>query len=94
LISRPATNAILALTFAQYSFAAFFPHGCIIPPLAVQLMAAIAILILTWLNCHSVKLTTKIQNVFMFGKIIALLMIIGVGSVSLINGISFLKILN
>lgn len=39
---------------------------------------------LTWINCHDVKSTTKLQNVFMFAKIGALLTVIVAGIIYLL----------
>jgi len=45
----------------------------------VQLLAAVTICFLTFLNCYDVKSTTKMQNVFMFTKIAALMLIVLIG---------------
>ncbi|XP_076222325.1 solute carrier family 7 member genderblind [Nomia melanderi] len=78
LIVVPTTNAIMGLTFAQYVLQPFFPN-CAIPENSVRLIAAITICLLTFANCHDVKETSKMQNVFMFTKIGALTIIIIAG---------------
>ncbi|KAK6644420.1 hypothetical protein RUM43_000687 [Polyplax serrata] len=76
----PTTNAIMGLTFASYITKPLFPY-CAIPDPAIRLIAAVAICLLSFLNCYDVKLTTKLQNLFMFTKIFALVMIIAAGLV-------------
>lgn len=45
---------------------------------------------LTFINCYDVKFTTKLQNVFMFTKIAALVIVIIVGVVWMAYG-EFMK---
>ena len=75
----PATNAIMSLTFASYVLQPFFATECEIPKIALQLLAASAICILTYINSVNIKTTTRLQNVIMFSKIAALIIIILVG---------------
>lgn len=79
VIFIPATNAIMSLTFASYVLQPFFPNECAVPKLALQLLAAFTICGLTYLNSVDVRTTTKMQNVIMFTKIGALVIIILVG---------------
>lgn len=72
----------MGLTFARYVIQPFFPN-CSAPDAAVRILAAVTICFLTWINCHGVKSTTKLQNVFMFAKIGALLTVIVAGIVYL-----------
>ncbi|XP_047361530.1 Y+L amino acid transporter 2 [Vespa velutina] len=78
LIFVPTTNAIMALTFAQYVLQPFFPN-CSTPDNGIRLIAAVTICFLTFVNCYDVKETTKMQNIFMFAKIAALVIIIIAG---------------
>ncbi|KAJ8665261.1 hypothetical protein QAD02_006923 [Eretmocerus hayati] len=78
LIFVPTTNAIMGLTFAQYVLQPFFPD-CPIPVNAARLLAAATICFLTFVNCYDVKQTTRMQNMFMFAKIGAVLIVIGAG---------------
>jgi len=88
LVFVPTTNAIMGLTFANYVIKPFFPN-CDNPDLAVRLLAAAVICFITFINCWNVKATTKVQNVFMFTKISALVLIIVCGGVYLFsNGFS------
>ncbi|KAI4472798.1 hypothetical protein M0802_016499 [Mischocyttarus mexicanus] len=78
LIFVPTTNAIMALTFAKYVLQPFFPN-CSTPDDGIRLIAAVTICLLTFVNCYDVKETTKMQNIFMFAKIAALVIIIIAG---------------
>ncbi|XP_050443491.1 Y+L amino acid transporter 2 isoform X2 [Adelges cooleyi] len=82
LVFVPTTNAIMGLTFANYVIKPFFPD-CENPDSAVRLLAAAVICLITFVNCWNVKATTKVQNVFMFTKIAALVLIIVFGGVYL-----------
>ena len=82
---RPTTNAIMALTVANYLVQPFFPD-CDMPPAALSLIAALCICFLTWLNCHSMKVTTSLQNTFMFTKLAALGIVVVVGMVAFFRG--------
>jgi amino acid transporter len=75
----------MALTVANYLVQPFFPE-CDAPPAAVSLIAASCICGLTFLNCYSMKVTTKLQNIFMFTKIAAVFLIIVIGTISLFQG--------
>ncbi|XP_039290058.1 large neutral amino acids transporter small subunit 1 [Nilaparvata lugens] len=81
LIFVPTTNAIMGLTFAKYVIDPFFPE-CPLPEVSVRFIAACAICFFTFMNCYNVKLTSNIQNSFMFGKTGALALIIIVGIAS------------
>ncbi|XP_046739285.1 Y+L amino acid transporter 2 [Diprion similis] len=78
LIFVPTTNAIMSLTFAQYVLQPFF-LDCEIPDDGMRLIAAVTICLLTFINCYDVKETSMMQNVFMFAKVAALVIIIITG---------------
>ncbi|XP_035825161.1 large neutral amino acids transporter small subunit 2-like, partial [Aplysia californica] len=71
----PTGNAITALTFANYILQPFFPD-CGPPQNAVTLLAALCLTILTFINCTNVKWATRVQDIFTFTKIFALIIII------------------
>ncbi|KAG8229592.1 hypothetical protein J437_LFUL002315 [Ladona fulva] len=81
----PTTNAIMGLTFASYVIQPFFPN-CLLPDAAVRIIAALTICFLTFVNCYDVRVTTKMQDVFMFGKVAALVIIIIAGLTYLFLG--------
>ncbi|XP_058809097.1 Y+L amino acid transporter 2 [Phymastichus coffea] len=85
LIFVPTTNAIMGLTFAQYVLQPFFTN-CNIPDEAIRLLAAVTICFLTFINCYDVKETSKMQNIFMFAKVGALVIIILAGLTWLFMG--------
>lgn len=86
IIFVPATNAIMSLTFASYVLQPFYAAECEVPKLALQLLAAITICSLTYLNSLDVRTTTKMQNIIMFTKIGALVIIILVGAGWVLSG--------
>ena len=75
----------MALTVANYLIQPFFDESDL-PSYAPELLAAVFILFFTWLNCYSIKATTKLQGVFMFTKIAALCLVIIVGIVAFAQG--------
>uniref|UniRef100_T1E7M1 Putative amino acids transporter amino acids transporter n=1 Tax=Anopheles aquasalis TaxID=42839 RepID=T1E7M1_ANOAQ len=88
VIFVPSTNAIMGLTFASYVFQPLFAAGCSVPTIGLQLFAAVTICALTYINAYDVRVTTKMQNVFMFTKIGALVLVIlvGIGWMALAEG--------
>lgn len=76
----------MALTVANYMLKPLFPE-CEIPTLPLKMVAALCITFLTWLNCHSMKVTTKLQNSFMVSKLLALAIVILLGTVAFFKGI-------
>lgn len=85
MIVRPTSQAIVALTFAIYALKPFYPE-CEPPMLSVKFLAVVCILILTFVNCWSVKWSTFVQDIFTYGKLLALAIIIGGGFYQLTQG--------
>jgi len=85
LIVRPCSQTIVALTFSTYILKPFFPT-CEPPAEAAALLAAVCILILTFVNCWNVKWATRVQDVFTAAKLFALAVIILTGFVQLCRG--------
>ncbi|KAK0051408.1 Y+L amino acid transporter 2-like isoform X3 [Biomphalaria pfeifferi] len=85
IVIIPTGNAITALTFANYIIQPFFPD-CTTPAVAVSLLAALCLTILTFINCCNVKWATRVQDIFTFTKILALVIIIITGVVKLAMG--------
>ncbi|XP_012683548.1 asc-type amino acid transporter 1 [Clupea harengus] len=85
LIMYPTTLAVIALTFSNYILQPVFPN-CIPPYVATRLLSTTCILFLTWVNCFSVRLATRIQDIFTVGKLLALGLIIVVGLVEIFKG--------
>uniref|UniRef100_A0A0N4ZN01 Large neutral amino acids transporter small subunit 1 n=1 Tax=Parastrongyloides trichosuri TaxID=131310 RepID=A0A0N4ZN01_PARTI len=85
IIVIPTSNAVMALTFANYILKPLFPL-CDVPENAIKLLAAAATLLLTFINCYNVKYATKTQNIFTIGKVLALGAIILAGIIYVIVG--------
>ncbi|XP_037088957.1 large neutral amino acids transporter small subunit 1-like [Pollicipes pollicipes] len=78
VVIRPSLAAIVALTFAEYAVKPFYPN-CDVPSSTAKLLAAVCITMLTFVNCASVRWTTRIQDLFTVAKLAALVAIIAVG---------------
>ncbi|VDN60509.1 unnamed protein product [Dracunculus medinensis] len=85
IVVRPCTCTVVALTFAIYMLRPFYPN-CDPPQLAMPLLAATLLIILTAINCISVRLATFVQDFFTVAKVFALLLIIATGAVLLFTG--------
>lgn len=85
LIIQPTSNAIAGLTFANYILQPLF-DSCKPPEDVARLIAALIICLLTFVNCYSVKWSTKLQDWLMFTKVVALLLVIVAGAVRLAQG--------
>ncbi|XP_066940607.1 large neutral amino acids transporter small subunit 1-like [Macrobrachium rosenbergii] len=85
VVIRPATQAVVSLTFAEYALALTFPSTDP-PKMAVTLLAAMALCLLTFINCVSVRLTMRIQTMFTAAKLLALVIIIVAGVLHLGRG--------
>ncbi|CAL8101850.1 unnamed protein product [Orchesella dallaii] len=85
-VIRPTTAAVIALTFAEYAINPIL-EGVSAPKPSPELLAAACLMLLTAINCWSVKLTMKIQDIFTVAKLLALGAIIVAGLVCLIWGL-------
>jgi len=85
LIILPCSNAIAALTFANYVLQPFYQE-CSPPDHAVRLFALAIILILVWINCHSVDWSIRLQNSFTLTKVLALVLVITFGLYTILAG--------
>ncbi|XP_037642263.1 large neutral amino acids transporter small subunit 2 isoform X2 [Sebastes umbrosus] len=85
LVMYPTNQAVIALTFSNYILQPLFP-SCLPPESALRLLAAVCLLLLTWVNCHSVRWATCVQDVFTTGKLLALGLIIITGFVQICKG--------
>ncbi|KHN72447.1 Large neutral amino acids transporter small subunit 1 [Toxocara canis] len=85
IVVRPCTCTIVALTFAIYMLRPFYPN-CDAPDGSYVLFASTLLIILTAINCLSVRLATIVQDFFTVAKVFALLLIIATGAVLLCTG--------
>ena len=79
LVIRPTTQAIAALTFAMYLISPFTSSCGEASPLAIRLLAASCLCLLSYINCRSVRWAMNVQDVFTFAKLLALFIIITAG---------------
>lgn len=84
-IFNPAVAAFAALLFSDYALKVIFPT-CEAPQEARLLLAAVAIIIITLINCYDVKIGQNLGILFNIGKITGLLMIICFGAYGLFLG--------
>lgn len=85
LVIYPTNQAVIALTFSNYILQPLFP-SCFPPESSLRLLAAVCLLLLTWVNCFSVNWATRVQDVFTAGKLLALGLIICMGLVQICKG--------
>ncbi|CAL1301407.1 unnamed protein product [Larinioides sclopetarius] len=85
LIIKTSTVAAQLLTFAEYIVEPIFPT-CPTPGAIKKLVALIAICFITFINCYSVRIATRMNNVFTIAKLLAIAIVVLVGAYMLSKG--------
>jgi amino acid transporter len=84
LVIRPACQAIISVTFAQYLVQPFI-GDCEVEN-AVKLIAIVCIMLITFINCTSIRVSTFINDTFMVAKVLSLVLIIVTGGIYMMLG--------
>ncbi|XP_026988789.1 b(0,+)-type amino acid transporter 1 isoform X2 [Tachysurus fulvidraco] len=85
LILKPSSLAIIALSCGEYASTPFYPGGTP-PDIVNKCLATASILLLTLVNCLSVKLSNYVQNFFTAAKLLIIVIIMVSGIVMLAKG--------
>ncbi|XP_076032330.1 L-type amino acid transporter sobremesa isoform X9 [Oratosquilla oratoria] len=85
ILLKPAMLAIICLSFAKYLVEAF-ATDCEPPATAINILGALTIVLITFINSYSVNLATKVQNIFTAAKLVAIVIIVVGGMIKLAQG--------
>lgn len=89
LIIMPCSNAISALTFANYCLQPLFEVNSTPPEEAIRLLALAILMLLIYINCTSLEGSISLQNSFALAKVLALGSIISYGLYYILAGNPF-----
>lgn len=89
LIIMPCSNAISALTFANYCLQPLYEPNFKPPEEAIRLLAAAILMLLIYINCVTLNGTIRMQSTFSLAKVAALGLIITYGLYYLLAGNRF-----
>lgn len=91
IVVKPMGISAAAFSIAEYATAPFYP-GCPPPQLLVKGIAAAAILMVATVNILNVRAAIRIQVVFLVAKVLALVLIIIGGVVTIFQGRSIIDV--
>jgi amino acid transporter len=87
MVLKPGSAAIIAIIFGEYVLRVFFPSGTA-NMWVVKGIALVALMVVTGINAISTRLTMRLSDLFMYGKILALLLITVFGIVVAATGLN------
>ncbi|XP_033478443.2 b(0,+)-type amino acid transporter 1 isoform X1 [Epinephelus lanceolatus] len=85
MVLKPSSFAIITLSFAEYASTPFYA-GCTPPLVITKCLSAAAIILISLINCVSVKLASYVQNFFTAAKLFIILIMVVAGMVMLAQG--------
>ncbi|XP_072013471.1 cystine/glutamate transporter-like [Amphiura filiformis] len=85
VIVRPAATAVVSMTMGNYILAPLFPD-CVVPEVAVKLLAALMLCLIFALNIYSVPWSYRLQVFLTAAKVLGLVIIILMGFARLAQG--------
>ncbi|XP_033638352.1 b(0,+)-type amino acid transporter 1-like [Asterias rubens] len=86
IIIKPASGALLSLTFGYYVAEYITTGSCPPADLAVKLFAMLALMMVVFINCMSVQAANSLQILFSVSKILVLTLIIITGFIMILKG--------
>ncbi|KAL9959964.1 hypothetical protein ACROYT_G033348 [Oculina patagonica] len=86
LILKPASVAIITLSFASYAIQPFLSDSSIEPEALIKFIATISIVLITSVNCVSSRWAGQMQIVFMIMKLLAIGIIVLIGATRIASG--------
>ena len=86
LILKPASVAIITLSFASYAIQPFLSDSSIEPEALIKFIAVICIVLITSVNCVSSRWAGQMQIVFMIMKLLAIGIIVLIGATRIASG--------
>ena len=86
LILKPASVAIVTLSFASYVYHPFIKEGDMEPVGLFKAIAAVCVVVITFVNCVSSRIAGQMQIMFMVMKLLAIGIIVLIGGARIASG--------
>ena len=86
LILKPASVAIITLSFASYACHPFLSEDQEDPTTVIKIVGVICIVLITTINCLSARWAARVQVIFMAMKLLAIGIIVLLGASKLLGG--------